>query len=122
MHYVYLIECLDGFIYTGMTQNPFRRLEEHKTGNRGANFTRKHGVSGVIHIEKYSTKQEAYKREWEIKLWNHQSKIALASGCLTTPSLSLRKRSYLPKINIFVRPKNLMSEANKEIFKRVLAA
>ena len=38
MWYVYIIECQDGKLYTGLTNNVERRLQEHK--HKGSHFTR----------------------------------------------------------------------------------
>ena len=43
MYYVYILECEDGTLYTGITTDLERRLEEHKAGKGGA-YTRAHKV------------------------------------------------------------------------------
>jgi putative endonuclease len=88
--WVYLLECLDGSIYTGITNNLERRFRQHATGI-GANYTKKHGARRLIYTEPHSTRGDALKREREIKTWDHESKINLANGTLISPSIYHRK-------------------------------
>jgi putative endonuclease len=95
--WVYLIECLDGTIYTGITNNLQRRLYQHTSGFGGANYTKKHGVKKMIYNEFYFTRSQAWRREQEIKTWNHESKVKLALGKLITPviyRLKLNRRVF----------------------------
>ncbi len=39
-YYVYMIECINGILYTGYTVDVERRFNEHKSGSRGAKFTK----------------------------------------------------------------------------------
>ncbi|PIQ23995.1 hypothetical protein COW36_05610 [bacterium (Candidatus Blackallbacteria) CG17_big_fil_post_rev_8_21_14_2_50_48_46] len=41
MYYVYILRCADQTLYTGLTTDPERRLQEHNLGGpRGARYTR----------------------------------------------------------------------------------
>lgn len=86
MCYVYLLECADGTIYTGMTDNLERRFWQHKNG-KGANYTKKHGVKSIIYKELHNSREEAHVRELEIKTWTKTSKISLANGTLIEPQI-----------------------------------
>jgi putative endonuclease len=77
MYHVYLLQCEDGSIYTGITNDLKRRLEQHKKGKGGA-YTASHKAKEMIHTEIFGTKGEALKREAEIKRWPRKEKIALA--------------------------------------------
>lgn len=77
MYFVYLIECKDGSLYTGITTDVERRFAEHKEG-AGANYTRSRGVRRVVFTEKQKTRSEAQKREAEIKKMPRQQKLQLA--------------------------------------------
>ena len=81
MYFVYLIECSDKSIYTGITTDIARRFNEHKTGI-GGRYTRSKQVVRVLYTEKYLTRNEALKREAQIKGWRREKKIALASNKL----------------------------------------
>jgi predicted GIY-YIG superfamily endonuclease len=64
--WVYIIECGDGSLYTGITTDVERRFEEHARG-RGARYTRGRGPLKVVHTETSGTKSEALRRELAIK-------------------------------------------------------
>ena len=93
MYYVYLLECADNSIYTGITTDLARRLAEHKRGI-GSRYTRAHGVSPntkkFLHSEKFATRSAALKREAEIKKWSREKKIELTKKI----KLSIRIKLY----------------------------
>lgn len=62
MYYVYLIQCEDGSIYTGITNNLERRFKEHKS-KIGGHYTASHKVKEMVYTEEFKTKSEALKRE-----------------------------------------------------------
>ena len=76
MYYVYLIQCEDGSIYTGITTNLERRFKEHK-GKAGGHYTRTHKVEKILYTEKYPTRSEALKRESQIKKLRREKKLKL---------------------------------------------
>lgn len=76
MYFVYLIECRDGSLYTGITTNLERRFAEHKSGI-GGHYTRAKEVRKIVHSEKYPDRSSASKRESEIKSWRREKKLAL---------------------------------------------
>ncbi len=77
MYFVYLLQCADKSLYTGITTDVARRFEEHKTGKLGAKYTRR-GAVRIIYTEKYKTRSEALKREIQIKGWRREKKLILA--------------------------------------------
>ena len=76
MYYVYLIECADKTLYTGITTDIQRRFKEHSSGKGGA-YTRSKKVKKVLYTEQFETRSEALKREAEIKGWRRDKKLAL---------------------------------------------
>ncbi len=76
MYFVYLIECSDKSIYTGITTDVARRFSEHKNG-RGGHYTRARKVVRVLYTEKFKTRSRALKREAEIKRWPRAKKLNL---------------------------------------------
>jgi putative endonuclease len=74
MYYVYILECTDGTLYTGITTDVARRFEEHKSG-KGAHYTRSHKPVRIVHSEEHGTRSAAQKREAEIKKWSRVKKI-----------------------------------------------
>ena len=76
MWYVYLIECEDKSIYTGITDDLQQRFEHHRE-SKGGRYTRSHKVIKILHSEKFQTKSEALKREAQIKGWRREKKLNL---------------------------------------------
>lgn len=76
MYFVYLIECSDKSIYTGITTDIERRFREHSLGRGGA-YTRSKRVKKVLYTEQYPTRNEALKREAQIKSWRREKKLNL---------------------------------------------
>jgi putative endonuclease len=76
---VYVLECADGTLYTGITNDMENRLAKHAKGT-GAKYTRGRGPYKVIHTELYPTKGQALKREAVIKALGREQKLALAEG------------------------------------------
>jgi putative endonuclease len=70
MFFVYTIENLNGKIYTGHTENLVTRLQRHngELPNKKSNYTSKNkGPWELIYKEKFATREEAIKREKELK-------------------------------------------------------
>ncbi len=78
MYLVYLIECEDGSLYTGITTDIERRFAEHKDGT-GGHYTRSKKVVRVVYTEPHPDRSSASKREAEIKSWRRDKKLALVS-------------------------------------------
>ena len=76
--YVYIIECLDGFYYTGVTWDIDKRIEQHATG-KGSRFTAKHGFKRLCYVEEYSNLIQARQREHQLKDYSRRKKEALWS-------------------------------------------
>lgn len=72
--YVYILKCSDGTLYTGYTNDVQKRIEKHKLG-LGAKYVRARLPIHLIYQEKFFTKSEAMKREYQIKQWNREKKI-----------------------------------------------
>ena len=64
----------NGTLYTGVTSNLPRRLEEHRTGT-GSAFAAKYGVTRLVWFEEYELVTRAITREKTIKKWPRQWKI-----------------------------------------------
>jgi putative endonuclease len=76
MYFVYIIECKDGTLYTGITNDVGRRLQEHKSG-KGGSYTRAKKAGRLIYAEKCGNRGSALKREFEIKSWRREKKLLL---------------------------------------------
>ena len=78
MWYVFIIECQDGKLYTGITEDLKRRLAEH--AHKGSHFTSYNQIKELKYSEESPNRLEAEKREAQIKRWSHAKKLALISG------------------------------------------
>jgi putative endonuclease len=67
MYYVYMLECADGTLYTGITTDLERRVEEHNSSDKGAKYTRARRPVRLVYSEVYEDRSRASKREYEIK-------------------------------------------------------
>ncbi len=77
MNYTYIVKCCDNTLYTGWTTDLDRRIEAHNSG-KGAKYTRSRRPVELIYAERFDTKQEAMRREWEIKQLSREEKLSLA--------------------------------------------
>jgi len=75
-HYVYVVECSDGSLYTGYTTDVERRVGEHNDG-KGAKYTRGRTPVEVVHTEEFDGRGEAMSRESEIKSLSRDEKESL---------------------------------------------
>ena len=73
---VYIIECSDKALYTGITNDLKRRFKEHSSGV--GHFTSYNRPAQLIHTESFPNKFEAAAREKQIKGWTRAKKLALA--------------------------------------------
>ena len=78
-YFIYILECCDGSLYTGVTNDIKNRMEMHQSG-KGAKYVRAHMPFKLIYKEEFKTKSEALKREIEIKKLKRASKLELVSG------------------------------------------
>jgi putative endonuclease len=76
MYFVYLAQCKDRSIYTGITNDLSRRLKQHQN-KKGGRYTGSHPVEKIVYTERCATKSEALKREMQIKGWTRVKKLAL---------------------------------------------
>jgi putative endonuclease len=76
MHYIYIVECSDGSLYTGYTTDVSRRVSEHNSGS-GAKYTRGRTPVELVYTETFESKSEAMSREYEIKQLSRNQKTAL---------------------------------------------
>lgn len=76
MNYTYMVKCCDASLYTGWTTDLDKRLEAHNSGH-GAKYTRSRKPVELVYFESFETKQEAMRREWEIKQLSREEKLLL---------------------------------------------
>ena len=75
---VYILECADKTLYTGITNDMESRLAKHAKGT-GAKYTRGRDPYKIVYCERHRTKGRALKREAEIKSLGRGGKLKLAA-------------------------------------------
>ncbi len=75
-YFVYILECSNDALYTGITNDLKRRLIEHQTG-KGARYTSYNPGRRISYFEEYPTRSAAAQREAQIKGWSRTKKLAL---------------------------------------------
>lgn len=78
-NYTYILRCSDDTLYTGWTTDLKHRLSVHNSG-KGAKYTRPRLPVTLAYYETFETKEEAMRREWEIKQLTRGQKLSLISG------------------------------------------
>jgi putative endonuclease len=64
--FLYVIECADGSLYTGITTDPEARFEAHAAG-KGARYTRSHPPTRLVLTEPHPDRSSASKAEYAFK-------------------------------------------------------
>jgi len=76
MWYVYLLECVDGTLYCGITTDIHRRLSEHNSGV-GSKYTRSRRPVKLRALFEAKDRSEASKEEYRIKQLPRSEKLKL---------------------------------------------
>ena len=74
--FVYILECNDNSLYTGITNDLEKRVSAHNSG-KGAKFTKARLPVRLVYREPYKTKGDSLKREFEIKKMKRTEKLDL---------------------------------------------
>ncbi len=77
--HLYLIRCADGSLYTGITTDVARRLEEHRS-NRGARRLRGRGPLELVYSRPVGDRSRALRLEHRVKRLTRAAKEALIAG------------------------------------------
>ncbi len=83
MYYCYVLRCADGTLYTGVTTDVARRVEEHN-GGEGARYTASRRPVRLVWKEEHRDRSSAQRREAAIKGWRRSRKEALIGGGRTS--------------------------------------
>lgn len=88
-YYVYILECKNFALYTGITTDIKRRFAEHKMG-KGGHYTSANPPKKLRYHEKHPDRSSASKREAHIKGWSRTKKLALIKGGLQCKKILLK--------------------------------
>jgi putative endonuclease len=105
--FIYILECSDGKLYTGITSNLDRRILEHQSGFRKTAFTYHRRPIKLVFQEAIGDLFQALHYEKRIKKWSAKKKWALISGdydrlkilanCQNDSNSAFASSEYLPK-------------------------
>lgn len=76
---VYILECADGTLYTGISPNIEQRIQAHNSG-KGAKYTRTRLPVKMLYQEMQLSRSDAAKREWQIKQLTRSEKLKLITA------------------------------------------
>ena len=76
---VYILQCNDNSLYTGITNHLQQRIEKHNAG-KGAKYTRSRLPVVLVYQETVEDKSEALKREHQIKQLSRAEKLLLSKN------------------------------------------
>lgn len=74
--HIYIIECIDGSLYTGITNDLDKRITAHNEG-RGAKYTKTRRPVRLRYNEQVANRKSASQREYAIKTLSRAAKIEL---------------------------------------------
>ena len=77
-HYIYIVKCNDGSLYTGYAKNVEQRVAKNNNG-QGAKYTKIRRPVKLVYQETFDNKSDALKREYEIKTYSRAKKLKLIS-------------------------------------------
>jgi putative endonuclease len=75
-----MLECSDTTLYTGITVDVKRRLQEHNSSPKGAKYTRVRRPVKLVYVEESDDRSSASKREYVIKNMIKKQKLKLINS------------------------------------------
>ena len=75
--YLYVVECADGTLYTGITKSIHRRLNEHNYGDRAAKYTRSRRPVKLVFSREFNNHSSAASAEWKFKKLSRKEKLEI---------------------------------------------
>jgi putative endonuclease len=78
--FLYVVECADGSLYTGITTDISRRIYEHNNTKKGAKYTRSRRPVKLVHKAKFCDRSHAAKAEAGFKKLSRKEKLNQVKG------------------------------------------
>lgn len=75
-YFVYMMSNVSRTLYTGVTNNPERRVWEHRQ-KATLGFTQRYNLTMLVYLEEHADPRDAIAREKELKGWKRERKLAL---------------------------------------------
>jgi len=77
MYFLYILQCADDTLYTGITTDLDRRIKEHNNSKLGAKYTKIRRPVKLVYSQQFTDRSEASKEESRIKKLSRQQKLSL---------------------------------------------
>ena len=78
MYYLYILQCVDAMLYTGITTDLKRRVAEHNgLGKLGAKYTAGRRPVKLVFSKKFKTRSAASQEEARVKKMSRKEKLSL---------------------------------------------
>ena len=74
---MYILRCADGTLYTGITTNVLRRVEEHNSAKKAAKYTKVRQPVVLVYTTPAHSRSEASVKEAALKKLSRKEKLAL---------------------------------------------
>ena len=75
--YTYIVKCSDNSLYTGITTDLERRVNEHNSSNKGAKYTKTRRPVKLVYNETHTDRSSSSKRESVIKKLSRTDKLKI---------------------------------------------
>jgi putative endonuclease len=76
-YFVYILSSASRELYIGVTNDPARRLAEHRSGIHPDGYAHTQGAARLVYIESAADVRDAIRREKQLKRWKRLRKIEL---------------------------------------------
>ncbi|MBA1433003.1 MAG: GIY-YIG nuclease family protein [Epsilonproteobacteria bacterium] len=76
-YFVYILECSDATLYTGITTDIKRRVQEHNSSDKGAKYTKIRRPVKLVYFCECDDRSSAAKKEYAIKQLPRKKKLEL---------------------------------------------
>ena len=93
---VYMVMCIDGTYYVGITNDVDRRVAEHNLGVDEGAYTHSRRPVVAVHVSEFSEVLQAIACEKKLKGWSHAKKSALARGDWQMIQALSKSKNYRP--------------------------
>ena len=74
--YLYIVRCKDSTLYTGITVDIKRRINQHNSG-KGAKYTKGRGPVELVHVRQYKNRSAASTAEYKFKKLRRKKKLQI---------------------------------------------
>ena len=85
MYHLYILKCTDKTLYTGITVDLKRRIQEHNDSKLGAKYTRGRRPVKLVYSKKFRNRSAASKAESRIKQLSRSEKLELIDSAKQLP-------------------------------------